>query len=141
MRHDDEGEAAAAFMAAIIGILFIGVVMVIGALIHWIADVTKQAHGQPALPIAWLTLLSSGVIALLLGLGHLTAAAGWTAGIGFCLFLLLLALADAQSRAPREPEAPAELPVEDLFSLPWWNDEPDVIRNGRQTPSTNGRRH
>ena len=140
MRHDDDGEAVAAFIVAVIGILLIGVVMVLGALIQWIADVTKRAHGQPALPIAWLSLLSSGVIALLLLLGHLTTAAGWTAGVGCCLFLLLLALADAQSRAPHEPEAPPELPVEDLLSLPWWNDEPDIVRNGRQAQPTNGKR-
>jgi len=120
-RHNDED-----VVAAMIVLLFVGVFIVLGwivsALVTWSTEVHQRAGGHAAIPLAWITLLISGGVALLLGLGHLTTAAGWSAGIGFSVFLLLLAIADARSQNPHEPENPAELPVEEVLAVPWWDD-------------------
>jgi len=120
-RHNDEDA-----VAAMIVLLFIGVFIVLGwilsALVTWITEVHQRAGGHAAIPLAWITLLISGGIALLLGLGHLTTAAGWTAGVGFTLYLLLLAIADVWSRNHPEPKGPTELSVEDVLVVPWWDD-------------------
>jgi len=128
-RHDDED-----VVAAMIVMLFIGVFVALGwilkILISWISDVHQRAPGHPGLAGSWITLLLASSTTLLLALGGWYTAAEWAGGLGFGLFLVILAVVDATSRGPRQRADEPEYSVEETLANPWWLDDEQRVLGG-----------